>query len=192
MDVPPLVEQARQRAADHGFGYSCAPLTGELLAVLSAAVRPGGRILELGTGMGVGLAWALHGLRGRADVTLVTVEQDPRTAELAATADWPAWVEPHTGDAVRLLPGLGTFDLVFADAEGGKWHGLDRTLAALGEGGVLLLDDMDPERYTLAEHHVAIAGVRAALRADTRLVIVDLPVGTGHIIATVRRGAASA
>ncbi|MFE4604257.1 O-methyltransferase [Kitasatospora indigofera] len=192
MDVPPLVAQAQQRAADNGFAYSCAPLTGELLAALAAAVPPGGRILELGTGMGVGLAWVLHGLRGREDVVLVTVEHDPKTAALAAGADWPGWVEPLTGDAVALLPGLGSFDLVFADAEGGKWSGLDRTLAALREGGVLLLDDMDPARYTLAEHHAAIAAVRATLRADAGLVLVDLPVGTGHIIATRRHAAAAA
>lgn len=186
MDVPPLVAQAQQRADAHAFGYSCEPLTGQLLAVLAAAAPAGARILELGTGMGVGTAWALDGLAGRDDVTLVTVEQDPKTAGLAAEAPWPEWVEPRTGDAVALLPELGTFDLVFADAEGGKWTGLDRTLAALREGGVLLLDDMDPARYTRPEHHESIAGVRAALQADTGLAIVDLLVGSGLVIATRR------
>ncbi|WP_162824105.1 hypothetical protein [Peterkaempfera bronchialis] len=82
--------------------------------------------------------------------------------------------------------------LAFADAEGGKWSGLDRTLAALRDGGVLLLDDMDPARYTLAEHRAAIAGVRAALRAQAGLAVVDLPVGSGHIMATMRPRAAVA
>ena len=34
-------------------------------------------------------------------------------------------------DAEALLPELGAFDLIFADAPAGKWTGLDRTLAAL-------------------------------------------------------------
>jgi len=29
----------------------------------------------------------------------------------------------------------GTFDLIFADAPAGKWHGLDRTFTALGPYG---------------------------------------------------------
>jgi len=70
---------------------SCDPSTGRLLAVLAAAVPVNGRVLELGTGTGVGTARITRGLRGRTDVEVVTVEIDAATAALAAQYRWPAW-----------------------------------------------------------------------------------------------------
>jgi demethylmenaquinone methyltransferase/2-methoxy-6-polyprenyl-1,4-benzoquinol methylase len=190
MSTPSGVEQARHRAREHGFDHSCEPPTGELLAALAAAVPAGGRVLELGTGAGVGLAWIVHGLSGRDDVSVVSVEQDPGTARVAAAGDWPSWVRIVTGDAVALLPGLGTFDLVFADAEGGKWTRLDLSVAALLPGGQLLLDDLDPARHELPERRATVAGIRAALRDDVELTVVELAVGTGLLIAAKLRGPA--
>lgn len=184
MNPPRGVEEAWQRARAHGFAHSCESPTGELLAALAAAVPAGGRILELGTGAGVGLAWIAHGLTGRDDVTVVSVEQDPEVLAVAAAGAWPGWVRLVAGDAVRLLPGLGTFDLVFADAEGGKWDRLDLSVAALGEGGQLLLDDLDLERYELPEHRATVAGIRAALRGDAALTVAELAVGSGLLLAT--------
>jgi hypothetical protein len=60
--------------------------------VLAAAVPANGRVLELGTGTGVGTAWITHGLQGRADVEVVTVEIDATTAALAAQYSGPSWV----------------------------------------------------------------------------------------------------
>ncbi|MFC8453742.1 O-methyltransferase [Kitasatospora sp. NPDC057223] len=187
--MPASVDAAVRRAAEHSFPYSCDRATGELLAVLAAAVPPGGRILELGTGAGVGLAWIVHGLGGRTDVSVLSIEQDPVTAGIAEAGEWPAHVTVSIGDAVAVLPGLGRFDLVFADAEGGKWRGLPLTLRALADRGVLLLDDMDPQRYELPEHHRSIGAVRSTLAEDSGLVLVDLPVASGIIIATRRPSA---
>ena len=186
LELPSPVQDAYDRAAAVGFGYSSEVLAGRLLATLSAAVPPGGRILELGTGVGAGLAWITHGLGERADVTVVSVENDEQTARIAAGVRWPATVDLRVGDAEQLLPGLGAFDLIFADALGGKWTGFDRTIAALAPGGVLVLDDMDPQRYP-AEHHGVLAGIRQALTADKALVTTELPIGSGLILASRRR-----
>ncbi len=182
--VPRAVLAAERRAVERSFAHSCHPPTGPVLAVLAAAVRPGGRVLELGTGVGVGTAWIASGLEGRDDVEVVTVERDEALAELVRSSDLPVTV--LTGDAEALLPGLGTFDLVFADAEGGKWTGLDLTVAALALGGVLLVDDMDLARYHRPEHLVAVAAVRGALVSHPDLVTAELPVGTGLVISTRR------
>lgn len=48
-------------SATLGFAMSCQPRTGALLATLAAS-KPGGRILELGTGTGAGAAWLLDGM----------------------------------------------------------------------------------------------------------------------------------
>jgi hypothetical protein len=98
------------------------------------------RVLELGTG--VGTAWIVSGLLPRTDVTATTVENDPRTAAVAADGDWPAFVDLRLGNELEVLAKAGTFDLIFADAQGGKWEGLDRAIAALGSHGMLIVADM--------------------------------------------------
>ncbi|MFI6071349.1 O-methyltransferase [Actinoplanes sp. NPDC051343] len=174
------VQDALDRAGAAGFTISSEPPAGPLLAVLAAAVPPGGRILEIGTGTGVGLAWLVEGLGGRTDVEVRSVEHDPRLGRLAAEADWPENVTLHEGDVLDLLDTLGTFDLIFADAEGGKWHGLDRTIAALAPGGHLLVDDM-------ATAHEQTARVRDTLLTHPGLTVVELACGTGLILATRNR-----
>jgi predicted O-methyltransferase YrrM len=175
-----LVRDALDRAEAAGFTISSEPPAGALLAVLSAAVPPGGRILEIGTGAGVGLAWLIEGLGGRTDVEVRSVEQDAARAAQAATGDWPANVSLHQGDVLEILGTLGSFDLIFADAEGGKWHGLDRTIAALAPGGHLLVDDM-------AADHEQTVRVRETLLAHPDLTAVELDCGTGPILATRNR-----
>src|SRR4029453_15613903 len=46
-----------------GFNMASEPKVGALLAALAAA-KPGGRLLELGTGTGHGTAWLLSGMEG--------------------------------------------------------------------------------------------------------------------------------
>jgi predicted O-methyltransferase YrrM len=186
MSVPALVSQAQQRAGRLGFGMSCEDPVGPLLAVLAAAVPPGGRILELGTGTGTGTAWLTRGLTTRDDATLTTVELDPGLVAAFRESTWPAWVEILEGDAAALLPALGRFDLIFADAVAGKWTGLNLTLDALAPGGVLIVDDMDLSRYTDPEHRKAVQHVENTLATDPRLLTARIPAGTGLTLATRR------
>ena len=116
-----LVSDVQEKASDYGFALSCEPIVGRFLALLAAKTPSSGRVLELGTGAGVGLAWILHGLGSRTDVAVTTVEHDRRTLAIAQMTEWPSYVRFLHGDAEALLPELGLFDLIFADAEGGKW-----------------------------------------------------------------------
>ncbi|MFF5184191.1 O-methyltransferase [Streptomyces sp. NPDC000345] len=77
---PTALPGLRARTRASGFTMSCEDRTGSLLAVLAAA-RPGGRILELGTGTGQGTSWRLGGMSG--DTRLVTVELDPALQAVA-------------------------------------------------------------------------------------------------------------
>src|ERR1700744_4712817 len=177
--LPELVLLATERAERAGFTMSCDPGTGRLLAVLAAAVPPGGRVLELGTGTGVGTAWITQGLQGRADVEVVTVEIDAATAVLAAQNHWPSWVNLVTGDAVQVTRGAGRFDLIFADAQGGKWNGLDTTVAALLPGAHLLVDDMTPHEFEDDNHARKTSEVRARLLEHPDLTSVEIAWSTG-------------
>ncbi|QFY13615.1 SAM-dependent methyltransferase [Nonomuraea phyllanthi] len=182
--TPPLVTAALDRAGD--FAHSCDPAVGRLLAALAAHVPQDGRVLELGTGVGVGLAWLASGLLPRTDATVTTVESDAERAARTATGDWPPFVRLLTGDALELLPGLGTFDLVFADAVAGKQVGLDLTIAALNPRGMLVVDDMLPAPGAVWDDEFAARqdAVRRRLLTHERLVAVELPHGV--VLATAR------
>jgi predicted O-methyltransferase YrrM len=179
---PPPVAAATARARQAGFPMSCDPAVGRLLAVLAAHLPEGARVLELGTGAGVGTAWIVSGLLPRTDVTLTSVEKDPGTAAVAAGGDWPSFVELRRGDALEVLAEGGAFDLIFADAPGGKWEGLDRSIAALRPHGLLIVDDMTPEPHWTDTHRASQDKVRQALVSDPGLISTELAVGSGMIL----------
>lgn len=184
--LPDRVISATERAARAGFTRSCDPETGRLLAVLAAAVPPGGRVLELGTGTGVGTAWVTSGLQGRSDVEFLTVEIDQATAALAAAVPWPGWVHLIVGDGVAVTGSSGSFDLIFADAPGGKWVGLGTTIAALRPGAFLLVDDMTPGAFIDDSHSRKTREVRTRLLSHPDLISVEMSWSTGLILCSRR------
>ncbi|WP_128378564.1 O-methyltransferase [Streptomyces cavernae] len=125
-----------------GFTMWCEARVGSLLATLASS-KPGGRILELGTGTGVGAAWLLDGMD--ADARLISVEVDPAMQAVAlnhlgrdprvtfTTADADAWLSDYDGEP---------FDLAFVDCPPGKSHRLADLLALLRVGGLYVVDDM--------------------------------------------------
>ena len=186
-ELPASVLAAYERAASAGFQLACEVEVGRLLAALAAAVPDGGRVLEIGTGVGVGLAWLVHGLGARRDVEVVTVELDDEVQQTALSAPWPPWVRFESGDGAEVVGRLGQFDLIFADAPGGKIFKLRRTVAALRRGGVLVVDDMDLTRHEDEQLQSALAVVRHRLLDNAELVCAELGFGSGVIVA-VKRG----
>jgi predicted O-methyltransferase YrrM len=112
---------------------------------------------------------------------------DSQRAALAAQGDWPDFVVLRVADALDVLAGGGTFDLIFEDAQGGKCEGLVRTVAALAPHGLLVVDDMTPAPGWTGEQHTKQDRVRRALLASPLLMSVELGHGSGVILAT-RRG----
>lgn len=186
-DLPESVVAAHRRATTTGFQLACEVEVGRLLAALAAAVPEGGRVLEIGTGVGVGLAWLLHGLGERHDVEVVTVELDDEVQQTARSVRWPSWVCFESGDGAEVVGGLGEFDLIFPDAPGGKIFKLRQTVAALRPGGVLIVDDMDLTRHEDEDLRAALAVVRQRLVEDADLVSAELGYSSGVIVAVKRR-----
>ncbi|MBO3744758.1 class I SAM-dependent methyltransferase [Streptosporangiaceae bacterium NEAU-GS5] len=180
---PLAVAAAKRRASDLRFRSSCHDDVGRLLSVLAAAVPLFGRILEIGTGTGVGAAWILSGLGERRDVEVITVESDPRLAEAVRAWPWPDHVQVITADAAEAIGGLGEFHLVFADAAPVKYQRLDAVLATLRPGGTLLLDDLDPETATSETQRLEKAALRTELQRAPDLRMADLRIPTGVILA---------
>ena len=180
--LPPLVAAATEQSHSAGFPFSCEPGVGQLLAVLAAHLPARARVLELGTGTGVGTAWIVSALLPRADVEVITIEKDPKTAVLAAQNDWPGFVSLRRGDALDLLSGLGMFDLIFADAQGGKWEGLDHTISALNPHGLLVVNDMTPTAGWTSEQRTRQDEVRRTLLTSRLLTSIELDHGSGVIL----------
>lgn len=185
--VPARVAEAQRRAEAAAFAFSSEPEVGALLSCLAASVPARGRILELGTGAGCGLAWLVHGLGERTDVEIVTVDVDRALQDRTRSVPWPDYVRFELGDGVVVVPVSGTFDLIFADAPGGKTTGLGQTIEALGPGGILVVDDMDVTRHSSAGLIDALAHVRDRLLGDQRLVCCELAFSSGVIVAVRRR-----
>jgi predicted O-methyltransferase YrrM len=146
-----------------GFTMASEPLTGSLLRTLAAS-KPGGHLLEIGTGTGLSSAWLLDGMDPRARLTTVDNDNtvldiarrhlghDPRLSVVCADGD--AWLD-------TLAP--GAFDLVFADAWPGKYRRLPETLALLRPGGLYVVDDMLPQPNWPEGHDLKAAALLQTL-----------------------------
>jgi predicted O-methyltransferase YrrM len=118
------LQAALEASAAAGLpAINVAPSEGKLLQILARLVGAR-RILEIGTLGGYSTIWLARALP--ADGRLITLEADPRHAEVArdnlARAGLAASVEVRLGKAIETLPaiaaeGHGPFDLVFIDAD---------------------------------------------------------------------------
>lgn len=118
---------------------------GALLAVLAAS-KPGGHLLELGTGTGHGTAWLLSGVDATA--TLDSVDTDEAVVAVARRhlgADHRVTFHVTDGAVFLSKEGLRPFDLIYADAWPGKFSHLDKALSLLRPGGVYVIDDLLPQ-----------------------------------------------
>jgi predicted O-methyltransferase YrrM len=183
-NVPRHVAGAKRRAKDLRFESSCQDEVGRLLSVLAAGVRDGGRILEIGTGAGVGLAWIVTGLRGRHDVEVISIEGDRRLAASVAELDWPSNVNLVIGDACELIAQMQRFDLVFADAAPAKYGDLEVLLGTLRPGGTLVVDDLCAAPGSGSAELEERDRLRMALMHHCDLQTVDLDWSTRVVIAT--------
>jgi predicted O-methyltransferase YrrM len=128
-----------------GFNMASEPKTGALLKVLAAS-KPDGRMLELGTGTGVGTSWLLDGMSE--DAHLDTVDNDANVSAVARRhLGSDSRVTFHVADGAEFLSRSGAepFDLIYADAWPGKFSHLDQALSLLRIGGLYLIDDLLPQ-----------------------------------------------
>ena len=119
-------------------------------------------------------------------MSVFTVDTNEELLATVATAGWPAYVEFVHDDGVNAVREFAPFDLVFADAAGGKLEGLDVTIDALTPGGVLIVDDMDPARHVDDGLSEPLGAVREQILGDPSLVAAELDFASGVIVATKR------
>jgi predicted O-methyltransferase YrrM len=157
-----------------------------MLRVLAAS-KPGGRLLELGTGTGLSTAWLLDGMDR--DATLVSVDIDPGSQAVAREmlgADLR--LEIVTADAAGFLRRQvgASYDLIFADAMPGKYELLDEALVLLRPGGLYVIDDMLPQANWPEGHAAKVPRLVADLADRTDLRLVSLAWSSGLVLVALR------
>ncbi|MFI5679474.1 O-methyltransferase [Streptomyces cellulosae] len=145
---------------------------GKLLQLL-AQIQGARTVLEIGTLGGYSTIWLARALP--ADGRLVTLEYDPRHAEVAtrniARAGLDTLVEVRVGPALESLPQLADenpapFDLVFIDADkGNNPHYVEWALKLTSAGSLIVLDNVvRGGRVTDADSTASdVQGTRTAL-----------------------------
>ncbi|MFE7778727.1 O-methyltransferase [Streptomyces sp. NPDC057445] len=169
-------------AAALGFAMSCEERTGSLLATLAAS-KPGGRFLELGTGVGAGAAWLLHGMTE--DTSLTSVEADPAVQAVAAKhlahdhratfTTTNAWLTAYTGPPISLA---------YVDCRPGKIHRLADLIALLERGGLYIADDLLPQPTWPDDHQSRVDAFLAHLPEHPNLLYTPLRWASGLLIGT--------
>ena len=144
-DAPDVLDALRRDTDLVGFAMASEPRTGSLLRTLAAS-KPAGRLLELGTGTGVGTAWLLAGMDSRSH--LDSIDTDARVQAIARRhLGHDARVTFHVADGAEFLQQSRPeqFDFIYADAWSGKFSHLDRALSLLRVGGIYFVDDLLPQ-----------------------------------------------
>jgi len=176
---PRVLEAIERDARALGFIMSSEPKTGALLRCLAAS-KPGGRLLEIGTGMGCGTAWLLAGMD--AEARLISIDVDDQVAGIA---------KRHLGcdprvtfdviDAEIFLEGSAPeqFDLVYADAWPGKFTHLHQALRLLKAGGIYIVDDLLPQASWPEGHAPRVPTLIAELARQRGFVSVRMAWASG-------------
>lgn len=189
-DTPKLYPEILEKSAEIGFTMPSDLYIGTLLKTLISS-KPNGHFLELGTGIGLSLAWMVAGLQG-ASAQLITVDNDPQLTNIAedffghdkrvsiVCQDGTDWINNYSGP---------DFDLVFADAWPGKYSETEEILSKIKVGGFYVIDDMATQPNWPEGHTDKVDWLVAYLEAKEDFVLTKMQWSTGVIVA-VRVGLA--
>lgn len=181
---PPAALIAIERDTEAlGFDMPSVRETGALLRHL-AALKPASKILELGTGTGLGSCWLLDGMEQSSH--LVTVDNDENVLTVARRyLSTDPRVTVLNEDAVSYLEQSpqNEFDLIFADAWPGKFSHLDQALSLLASEGCYVVDDLLPQSNWPDGHASRISPFIENLRARNEFVVEYREWASGILIA---------
>jgi len=185
-DMPAAVLAAQKCSVDVGFAMACEDRTGALLRTLAAS-KPGGRILELGTGTGVGTAWLLAGMDPTARLTTVEVDWATHAVACGVIGDDPR-AELVLDDAHRWLTAYDgpPFDLAYVDCRPGKFLDRRLLLAQLAPGALYVGDDLLPQPTWPADHQPRVDAFLADIVAEPDLVVTLMRWSSGLVVAARR------
>jgi predicted O-methyltransferase YrrM len=184
INPPPQLAAIKARTEQLEFNMASEDRTGALLQVLAAS-KPGGSLLELGTGTGIGTSWLLSGMDETA--TLTSVETDENLQGIAREilgSDKRLILVLEDGATFLPKQPAQSFDLVFADAMPGKFECLDEALAGVKPGGFYIIDDLLPQPNWPDGHGEKVNTLMYRLSADPRFAMLPMIWASGVAVLT--------
>lgn len=187
IEIPHISDIGQQIAERIEFPMSSEPRTGALLRSLAAS-KPGGRILEVGCGLGVGSGWLLAGMDDKARLTCLEVHakiaeicrrvlrSDSRAEVITTNAT--TWLENYSGPP---------FDLVFVDTTEAKFERRDVLFAHMRQGALLVADDLLPGETWTPEHPARVERFRKEILTEPDLVPTLIDWASGVFVAAYRQ-----
>ena len=183
-DIPEAFPQLEAKCKEIGFTMPSDIYIGTLLKSLIAS-KSAANVLELGTGIGLSLAWMIEGLDSTS--TLTSIDNDPALTEIAQEffgkddrvdilCEYGGqWIKNYQGDK---------FDLVFADAWPGKYSELKEILDLVKVGGFYVIDDMNPQPNWPEGHQEKAEALLAYLESRKDFTLIKMNWSTGVIMMT--------
>lgn len=184
LDTPKVYAKIQEKSTELGFTMPSDIYIGTLLKTLIAS-KPSSSILELGTGMGLSLAWMIDGLDDASK--LITVDNDPALSKIAddffgtdarveiVCADGSEWINNNLDQR---------FDLVFADAWPGKYSEIEEILSMIKLGGFYVIDDMTTQENWPDGHQDHVDRLVGYLEGREDFTLTKMDWSTGVMIMT--------
>ncbi len=182
-DIPNMYPEIVRKSTEIGFSMPSDVFIGTFLKTLISS-KPGGRFLELGTGIGLSLSWMIDGMD--ANSNLVSVDNDPELIAIAqqyfgtdkrvalVCEDGSSWIKAYKGNQ---------FDLIFADAWPGKYSEIEEVLDLVQLGGFYVIDDMKAQPNWPTGHDKNVDSLVAYLENRTDFNLTKMNWSTGLLIA---------
>lgn len=184
LKTPAGWDEIQRRSKAAGFGMASGAGAGAFLATL-AATKPGGRLLEIGTGAGHATAWLLQGMDKSSQ--LLSIDNDPivQASAREVLGNDPR-IEFQACDGAQFLAvePPQTYDLVFADAWPGKYDQLELAMDLVKPGGLWIGDDMLPQPNWPDGHQNNVDALVSRLHALPGWQVVSLNWDTGFVLAS--------
>ncbi|TRX58206.1 methyltransferase domain-containing protein [Fulvivirga sp. M361] len=186
LDFPEVYPKIKAKCKETGFDMPSDVYIGTFLKTLITS-KPKSNILELGTGIGLSLAWMIDGLDN--DSRLTTVDNDPELIEIAkgffgkdervkiVCEDGADWIKSYCEEK---------FDLIFADAWPGKYSELNETLDLVKVGGFYVIDDMNPQPNWPHGHSEKAKRLMEYLERRSDFSMTKMNWSTGLVLCTKR------
>ncbi|MEE2979983.1 MAG: class I SAM-dependent methyltransferase [Pseudomonadota bacterium] len=181
--IPVSLPDIERETIALGFDMPSERHTGAFLRALAAS-KPAGRILELGTGTGLAMAWMLDGLGPTG--TLLSIDSNPSVSAVAAgfLGSDPRVTFVVT-DANGWFPAYGgpPLDLIFADAVAGKYENFESAWDNLALGGLYIIDNMLPQDNWPTGHDANVERLLSDLDARSDCHLVRMNWASGLVLA---------